>query len=149
MRDLELVLKAAGDPTRARILKMLEHGGLCVCQVQAVLGLAVSTVSKHLSILKAAGLVEDRRSGRWIEYALVPEPRGPYAGRVLAMLRGPLDRDPDVVADRRRLREVRRVPLSDLCEMPLRRSSAAPAAGRRGRVAAAAAVASGVDRARS
>ena len=63
MRDLELVLKAAGDPTRTRILKLLESGGLCVCQVQAVLGLAPSTVSKHLSILKTAGLVEDRRDG--------------------------------------------------------------------------------------
>ena len=47
MRDLELALKAAGDPTRTRILKLLESGGLCVCQVQAVLGLAPSTVSKH------------------------------------------------------------------------------------------------------
>ena len=70
MRDLELVLKAAGDPTRARILKLLEGGGLCVCQVQAVLGLAPSTVSKHLTILKVAGLVTDQRTGKWIEYAL-------------------------------------------------------------------------------
>jgi arsenate reductase/ArsR family transcriptional regulator len=118
MRDFELALKAAGDPTRTRILKILESGGLCVCQVQAVLGLAASTVSKHLAVLKSAGLVEDRRDGKWIEYALAPEGRNPYAGRVLAMLRGPLDRDPAVVADRRRLRAVKAIPMSELCAAP-------------------------------
>ena len=45
LRELETALKAAGDPTRTRILKLLEGGPLCVCQVQAVLGLAPSTVS--------------------------------------------------------------------------------------------------------
>ena len=115
MRELELVLKAAADPTRTRILKMLEGGGLCVCQVQIVLGLAPSTVSKHLSILKSAGLVEDRRDGKWIEYALVSGERNPYAKQVLAMLRGLLDRDPAIVADRMRLREIKRIPLVELC----------------------------------
>lgn len=115
MRDFELALKAAGDPTRTRILKLLEGGGLCVCQVQAVLGLAPSTVSKHLAILKTAGLVEDQRDGKWIEYALAPEGRNPYAKSVLAMLRGPLDRDPAVAADRKRLREIKAIPLLELC----------------------------------
>jgi ArsR family transcriptional regulator, arsenate/arsenite/antimonite-responsive transcriptional repressor len=115
MRELELVLKAAADPTRTRILKMLEGGGLCVCQVQIVLGLAPSTVSKHLSILKTAGLVEDRRDGKWIEYALVSGERNPYAKQVLAMLCGLLDRDPAIVADRMRLREIKRIPLVELC----------------------------------
>lgn len=108
MRELELALKAAGDRTRARILKLLEGGGLCVCQVQAVLGLAPSTVSKHLSVLKHAGLVEDRRDGKWIEYSLASAERNPHATSVLAMLRGRLDRDPRIVADRKRLRDVRR-----------------------------------------
>jgi len=117
MRDLELALKAAGDPTRTRILKLLEGGGLCVCQVQAVLGLAPSTVSKHLAILKTARLVDGQRDGKWIEYALIAEERNPYAKAVLAMLRGPLDRDPIVVADRKRLREVKSVPLDELCSI--------------------------------
>lgn len=114
MRDLELTLKAAGDPTRTRILKLLEGGGLCVCQVQAVLGLAPSTVSKHLSILRLARLVEDHRDGKWIEYALVQQERNPYARPLLAML-GSIDRDPVVVADRRRLREIRAIPIVELC----------------------------------
>jgi arsenate reductase/ArsR family transcriptional regulator len=117
MRELELALKAAGDPTRTRILKLLEADGLCVCQVQAVLGLAPSTVSKHLTILKLAGLVEDRRDGKWVVYALPSEPAH-YARAVLALLRGPLNRDPAVVADGKRLREVLAVPLEEICSLP-------------------------------
>jgi len=119
LRELEAALKAAGDPTRTRILKLLEGGPLCVCQVQAVLGLAPSTVSKHLTLLKAAGLVADRRDGRWIHYALTTEERNPYAGAVLAMLRGPLDREPRIAEDRARLREVKAVPVETLCALPL------------------------------
>ena len=115
MRDLELALKAAGDPTRTRILKLLEGGGLCVCQVQAVLRLAPSTVSKHLAILRNAGLVEDRRDGKWTEYALADGGSNAFAIAVLRMLRGPLDRDPLVVADRKRLREIKAIPLAELC----------------------------------
>ena len=115
MRDFELALKAAGDPTRTRILKLLEEGGLCVCQVQAILRLAPSTVSKHLAILRAAGLVEVRRDGKWTEYALSATGTNSFAGAVLRMLRGPLDRDSLVVTDRKRLREVKAIPLVDLC----------------------------------
>jgi arsenate reductase/ArsR family transcriptional regulator len=118
LRELEAALKAAGDPTRTRILKLLEGGPLCVCQVQAVLALAPSTVSKHLTLLRAAGLVTDRRDGRWIHYALATEERNPYARDVLALLRGPLDREPRVLEDRRRLREVKAVPVETLCALP-------------------------------
>ncbi len=135
MRDLELVLKAAGDPTRTRILKLLERGGLCVCQVQAVLGLAPSTVSKHLAILKNAGLVEDHRDGKWIEYALTDGDRNPFAKPILAMLQGALDRDPAVVADRRRLHEVKKISLAELCSITPSRAyaSSAPPGPRRTR----------------
>ena len=118
LRELEAALKAAGDPTRTRILKLLEGGPLCVCQVQAVLGLAPSTVSKHLTLLRVAGLVSDRRDGRWIHYALAAEERNPYARAVLALLRGPLDREPRILEDRRRLRSVKAVPVEALCALP-------------------------------
>jgi ArsR family transcriptional regulator len=121
MRDFELAMKAVGDPTRTRILKLLEDGGLCVCQVQAVLGLAPSTVSKHLTILKIAGLVEDRRDGKWIEYALTDASRNPHAKSVLGLLHGALDRDPAVIADRKRLREIKAIPLTQLCALPAAR----------------------------
>ncbi len=121
MRNFELALKAVGDPTRTRILKLLENGGLCVCQIQAVLGLAPSTVSKHLAILRLAGLVEDQRDGKWIEYALSRQSHNPHAAPVLALLQGDLDRDPAVMTDRRRLREIKAIPLTELCSLPAAR----------------------------
>ena len=128
MRDFELALKAAGDPTRTRILKLLEGGGLCVCQVQAVLGLAPSTVSKHLAILHNAGLVEDRRESKWTTYSLLAEGRNAFANAVLGMLRGPLDRDPAVIADRERLRKIKAIPLVELCvTLPARPAALSPA----------------------
>lgn len=118
MRDFELAMKAVADPTRTRILKLLESGGLCVCQVQAVLGLAPSTVSKHLSILKLAGLVDDRRDGKWIEYGLADGSHNPHAKPVLDLLGRTLSQDAAVAADRRRLREVKAIPLTQLCALP-------------------------------
>ena len=115
MRQLEAALKAAGDPTRTRILKLLEHRELCVCQIQAVLRLAPSTVSKHLALLKAAGLVEDRREGRWIHYGLAPSSGTVCASGVLSLLRAVLNRDPRILEDRRRLKAILRVPLTRLC----------------------------------
>lgn len=134
MRDFELAMKAVADPTRTRILKLLEGGGLCVCQIQAVLGLAPSTVSKHLAILKLAGMVEDMRSGKWIEYALTRESRNPHAKRVLALLQGDLDREDAVAADRKRLRQIKAIPLVELCSLPSSRLPMPPRpAGRRSR----------------
>jgi len=117
VRDFETALKAAGDPTRTRILKLLEHGEMCVCQVQAVLDLAPSTVSKHLAVLKAAGLVDDRRDGKWIHYGLTRKSRNPHADAVLALLRGRLESEDRIAADRRRLKQVMRVPLERLCDI--------------------------------
>jgi DNA-binding transcriptional ArsR family regulator len=70
MRSTVRITKALSDIQRVRILMMLRAGELCVCQIIAVLGLAPSTVSKHLSILSAAGLVASRRDGRWAYFRL-------------------------------------------------------------------------------
>jgi ArsR family transcriptional regulator, arsenate/arsenite/antimonite-responsive transcriptional repressor len=64
------ITKALSDENRVRALMMLGGGELCVCQIIEVLGLAPSTVSKHMSILKQAGLVKTRKDGRWIYYRL-------------------------------------------------------------------------------
>lgn len=140
MRDLEVALKAVADPTRLRVLKLLEGGELCVCQIQAVLELAASTVSKHLAVLKSAGVAQDRRDGRWIYYSITPHSRNRYVEPLLGLLRGPLDRDARIRDDRKRLRQVLAVPLSELCATrpevvfrvpPAAPRSAAPARNRR------------------
>jgi arsenate reductase/ArsR family transcriptional regulator len=83
LRDYESVLKAA-DPTRVRILEVLEGGEMCVCQVIAILSLGQSTVSKHLFLLRAAGLIKDRRDRKWVYYTLDRGSDSPYAARMLS-----------------------------------------------------------------
>ena len=108
LRRYEAVMKAAADPTRARILKMLEPGELCVCQIIAVLALSPSTVSKHLFLLKSAGLVNDRKDRKWVHYSLDRGSEDPHVSGILRSLSLWLERDPVIVADRRRLAEAKR-----------------------------------------
>lgn len=68
--DIAKVFKALSDPNRLRILMLLEEKSLCVCEITDILGLATSTVSNHLSILHEAGLIQQERSGKWVNYFL-------------------------------------------------------------------------------
>ncbi len=64
---------ALSDPTRLRILAALKNGEQCVCNLTGLLVAQQSRLSFHMKTLKDAGLVKDRRAGRWIHYSLVPE----------------------------------------------------------------------------
>jgi len=108
--------KALAHPVRQRLLAMLRPGGLCVCQMTAVLELAVSTVSAHLSELKRAGLLEERKDGRWVRYSWTVNPE---LRRVLEELTDALSGDPTVVADRRLVKRLRRVSMAELCRVEL------------------------------
>ena len=68
---LARLFKAVSEPNRIRILRILEVRPLCVCEITEILGLAVSTVSRHLAVLREAGLIEDDRQGKFVEYRLV------------------------------------------------------------------------------
>ena len=70
MKDLLTVFKALSDETRLRILKLLEHGELCVCDIVAALDTIQPKVSFHLSALREAGLIKDRKQGKWIHYRI-------------------------------------------------------------------------------
>jgi DNA-binding transcriptional ArsR family regulator len=109
--------RAVADPSRVRILKMLEDGELCVCQITAILGLSSATVSKHLSLLKMAGLVTQRKEGRWVYYRLISRQMNPYAPSMLELLAGFLADDPVVEEDRRRLDQVNSLSVQTLCRM--------------------------------
>jgi ArsR family transcriptional regulator len=73
MRDVVSIAKALSDENRVRIVAMLDGRELCVCQVVELLELAPSTVSKHLSILKQARLIDGRKDGRWMYYRLADD----------------------------------------------------------------------------
>jgi ArsR family transcriptional regulator len=70
MNELVTIFKALSDETRLRIIKLLEEGELCVCDITAALDMVQPKVSFHLSALKEAGLIKDRKSGKWIHYSL-------------------------------------------------------------------------------
>ena len=115
LEHFEQVGRAIADPSRLRILKMLEPEELCVCQITAVLGLAPATVSKHLSVLKAAGLIAQRKAGRWVHYRLAERSVNPYAPAMLALVTGVLDEDETIALDRQTLLKVKDVPVEVLC----------------------------------
>jgi ArsR family transcriptional regulator len=100
--------KAIAHPVRLRLLAMLRSGPLCVCQMTLVVGLAASTVSEHLSELREAGLVLERRVARWVEYRL-----SPCAIQSLETFCAALDDDREVHADAVRVEELRKVPLDE------------------------------------
>ena len=64
---------ALSDETRLELLSLLSHGERCVCDLTEALGAAQSRLSFHLKTLKTAGLVSDRREGRWVYYTLNPD----------------------------------------------------------------------------
>ncbi len=68
-----LIFHALSDETRLAVLQMLGDGERCVCDLQSALTVAQSRLSFHLKVLKEAGLVSDRKEGRWSYYALTPE----------------------------------------------------------------------------
>ena len=70
MKKLAQIFKALSDETRLRILALLTHGELCVCDLMAVLQLPQSTVSRHLAYLRNTSLIADRREGIWMFYRL-------------------------------------------------------------------------------
>ena len=75
LRDTELLkrFQAVAEETRFDIVQRLSTGERCVCELQQELDAAQSRLSFHLKKLKDAGVVSDRRDGRWVYYSLVPE----------------------------------------------------------------------------
>jgi ubiquinone/menaquinone biosynthesis C-methylase UbiE/biotin operon repressor len=76
MASIVKILKVVADPNRLRILLLLEREELSVAELQEILTMGQSTISTHLSQLKQAGLVEDRRTGKYSLYRLIPESGG-------------------------------------------------------------------------
>ena len=113
LTTLATVTKTLGHGSRLRILAILRAGPLSVCQIAAVLAAPVSTVSGYLLELRQAGLVVERRRGRWIFYRLTED--GTLAA-LLGTLLASIDSDPDVQRDGAAAAGLRRESPSALCE---------------------------------
>ena len=113
MREFIKVMKALSDPNRVKMIKMLQRRILCVCEIQAALGLAQSSVSKHLKILEEAGLIVFSKDGLWVNYFLSEGEASPYVASLLGNLRHWLGDDAEVQALLARLPRIRR---EDICQ---------------------------------
>lgn len=110
------VMKALGDESRVRILCALEDRELCVCQIIEMLGLAPSTVSKHLAILRQARLLDDRKDGRWMYYRR-PDRPGKLVGKILNIIDNSLAADEQIRADLKQIEKILCVGKEELCRI--------------------------------
>jgi ubiquinone/menaquinone biosynthesis C-methylase UbiE/DNA-binding transcriptional ArsR family regulator len=95
---LQKVFKTLADPTRVRILRLLEQEELIVGELMDILGMAQSRVSRHLAILREAGLLADRRDGTFVAYRLILPEDGPWHD-AWALARNSLSGDPTAERD--------------------------------------------------
>jgi ArsR family transcriptional regulator len=108
MKQFIRVMKALSDPTRVKIIKMLQRKKMCVCEIQQALGIAQSTASKHLKILEEAGIAAYKKDGLWVDYSLADGSDSPYAASMIGNLKHWLEDDPDIEKLIYRLPEIRR-----------------------------------------
>ena len=116
MKEFIKVMKALRDPNRVKIIKMLQHGELCVCEIQETLEVSQPTVSKHVKILDEAGLLNSRKEGLWVHYSLNDGGRSPYAATMLGNLKYWLEGSPEISEMVKKLPDIRRANLCRTCE---------------------------------
>jgi ArsR family transcriptional regulator, arsenate/arsenite/antimonite-responsive transcriptional repressor len=115
MRDLMTVIKALADESRVRILWAVQGRELCVCQIVELLGLAQSTVSKHVSILHQARLVDSRKEGRWMFYRAAGADSPVEAREIAAAVSKLLADNPQAAEDTERLKQIMKIDRDELC----------------------------------
>src|SRR5208283_2492200 len=106
MRAFMTITKALSDPNRVRVLLALRDGELCVCQITELFGLAPSTISKHLSILHQARLVDSRKNGRWMHYSLPGKEAPAPVRQAIRWATAALVGDPRTAEDAARLKKI-------------------------------------------
>jgi len=108
MKEFVKVMKALSDINRVKIIKLLQHKMMCVCELQTALRVAQPTVSKHLKLLENAGLVVSKKEGLWVNYYLSDGSASPYAASMLGNLRHWLDHDYELKEIIEKLPNIRR-----------------------------------------
>ncbi|MFC1568672.1 ArsR/SmtB family transcription factor [bacterium] len=113
MNKALIIFKALSDKNRIRILKMLEQKPLCVCEMTHILGLAASTTSKHLSILKDAQLIFEQKENKWVNYHLNNATQNTFIKETLLLIKSWLNDDEMIQMDRVKADKVNRI---DICK---------------------------------
>ncbi len=116
MRNLLDLTGALSDENRIRILMLLDHAELCVCQITAVLSLAPSTISKHLSILENSGLISRRKDGRWVFYRLNNSNLLEPGGGLFNLIKKSVSGNCDILNDRKKIKALLKEDVNAVCK---------------------------------
>ena len=117
LKELTVIFKALGDQNRFRIVKMLEKRPLCVCEIREVLGISQPAVSRHVNILKNAGLLEDKKVGIWTNCRLPKIIKNEPVSAILKYLEYHSNKDGRIISDCRKVSCVNR---KDICARKFR-----------------------------
>ena len=110
------ITKALADETRVRILMALRDGELCVCQITELFGMAPSTVSKHLSVLFQARLVESRKADRWVYYRLPGPKVSQPVRRAIDWVAISTEKEPRILQDQKHIKQILKTDLTEICK---------------------------------
>lgn len=110
MEKVAQMYKALSEEIRLRIVMLLIHGELCVCELMEIFGESQSKISRHLAYLKHSGIVKSRRVGTWMHYSL-NEPLEGYVSSQIAFMRERLSEMPLFKEDLKRMEEVKKLNL--------------------------------------
>jgi ArsR family transcriptional regulator, arsenate/arsenite/antimonite-responsive transcriptional repressor len=121
MKQQIRIFKALGDQSRIRILKMLEIRPLCVCEITDVLNLATSTVSKHLSLLRDAGLILDEKEGKWVNYKLNNAPDNDMVTELLSLVNKMIEDKGEIEKDKEKVNKADRYVICEVYDINLNR----------------------------
>ena len=108
MKSFIKVMKALSDPNRVKIVKMLQHKTMCVCELRASLEISQPNASKHLKILEEAGLVDYSKDGLWVNYHLTDGVNSPYVASIMGNLKHWLEETPEITEMVKRLPDILR-----------------------------------------
>jgi ArsR family transcriptional regulator, arsenate/arsenite/antimonite-responsive transcriptional repressor len=108
------IIKALDNESRLRILLSLRDGELCLCQIIEFIQLAPSTVSKHVDLLRQAGLIEMRKEGRWHFYALAGRDASPEVREAVRWICRSLQAEEVITADAERIGHLRKITPEEL-----------------------------------
>ncbi len=112
MKEFIKVMKALSDPNRVKIVKMLQHKTMFVCELREALQISQPAVSKHLKLLEEADMVQSKKDGQWVNYHLSGGENSPYVASLLGNLRHWLEDDGEIAVLVERLPVIRR---EDIC----------------------------------
>lgn len=114
MKEELSLFKALSDETRLRVMVLLSEKELCVCQLMWALDLSQVKVSRHLTVLRNAGLVNNRREGLWIFYSLA-EPRNQLARSIFNTFKDYFKKSDFFKKDIKNMKSCVQVPMQELC----------------------------------